>query len=681
MVSHAEARAGGAQQPASSRSHLHGALAQLGAHMVEAESPTVDVVIVNWNTGHHLSRALSSLRTAKSARFRFGRVVVVDNGSTDGSERSDFGQFVNIPLTVVRNQANIGFAAACNQGARESTSEYILFLNPDVELNGGSLDRPVGFLEADNSGSYGICGVRLVDERGIQSESCARFPTPGGLVARSAGLDHLLPRLFPPHFHSRGEAQRSGPVDQVIGAFFLTRRRVFRQLGGFDERFFVYFEELDFSLRASQAGIFSYYLAEATATHCAGTSSRQIPTERLVFSWRSRVRYAFKHFPHSRAVAVLLATLTIEPPTRLAWALVRGSGMEIRATVRATARFWRELPQIGAAVHPSSAESGGAQSSPWKMSGGGDHNEGFDRRFEQPAPVTGRAGRARDLKGVLPWYAKIAGKLVLERLPVPYRFWKHVGLIEHGSMEDPAYGLQVFLRHSERYSRRPGGNLTALELGPGDSLLSGVLAYAFGFDRTYLIDVGPFAIHHVPLYRRAVSQLAAYDLRTPPAGSAETPADLMAACGITYLTRGIASLRSIPDCSVDFAWSHAVLEHVRRGEFFPTLVELRRILRGDGVSSHSVDLMDHLARSLNSLRVPERIWESELMAACSFYTNRIRYEEMLSLFREVGFGVNVVDLHRWAVLPTPRRKLKEPYRNLSEDDLSVSSFDVVLRKP
>ena len=109
------------------------------------------------------------------------------------------------------------------------------------------------------------------------------------------------------------------------------------------------------------------------------------------------------------------------------------------------------------------------------------------------------------------------------------------------------------------------------------------------------------------------------------------------------------------------------------------LRELRCIQRHDGVSSHRVDLKDHLGGALNNLRLQERTWESDFMSNSGFYTNRIRSTEMLDLFRVAGFRANVISVERWAQVPTPRHKMAAPFRGLPEEELTVSSFDVLLQ--
>ena len=109
-------------------------------------------------------------------------------------------------------------------------------------------------MQAPEQQDVGICGVRLVDDDGRPTTSAARFPSLRSLFGDATALSRVLPSLFPPHLLSASECDTTRDVDQVIGAFFLIRRHVFEALGGFDERFFVYYEEVDLSLRARQRG-------------------------------------------------------------------------------------------------------------------------------------------------------------------------------------------------------------------------------------------------------------------------------------------------------------------------------------------------------------------------------------------------------------------------------------------
>ncbi len=135
---------------------------------------------------------------------------------------------------------------------------------------------------------------------------------------------------------------------------------------------------------------------------------------------------------------------------------------------------------------------------------------------------------------------------------------------------------------------------------------------------------------------------------------------------------------TVPDASVDLSWPHAVQEHVRR-EQFPVLTRhLRRIVRRDGASSHQVDLRDHLGGKLNDLRFSSAIWEGDLFSRSGFYTNRLRYSEMLRTFQDAGFETAEGVARRWDTLPTDRRWLAPEFRQFSDEDLLVQDFRIVL---
>ena len=280
----------------------------------------------------------------------------------------------------------------------------------------------------------------------------------------------------------------------------------------------------------------------------------------------------------------------------------------------------------------------------------------------------------------IPWWGKIAAKLILSRLPVDYKVWKRLHLFEYGDMEEPSYAHGVFRKHFDVVrSQRTFNGFVGLELGPGDSLLSAMVAYAYGASAYYLTDVGAFAQGDVKRYRAMADFLADQGLPGLHAEDLTSVEGILAACRATYGTAGLTSLRAIPDDSVDFVWSHTVLQHVRRAEFLETMREIRRVIRFDGISSHWVDLQDCLGGALNNLRFSTPLWESAVMAESGFYTNRIRYSEMLVLFREAGFEAEVIAIKRWDCLPTPRSKLSNSFQTLSDEDLCVRGFHVLLR--
>jgi len=293
---------------------------------------TLAIVIVNWNAGPLLADCLNSIRLASApAGWRIAHVVVVDNASTDGSaERLVPDE--PLPLQVIRNERNRGFGAACNQGAAAVHADLLLLLNPDTRLFEESLHAPIGWLEDPAHQDVGIVGIPLVDAQGHVDRCCARFPRVWHFASQAVALDRLLPATG--HLMREWPHDRTRRVDQVIGAFFLVRKPLWDALGGFDERFFVYFEEVDFALRASQRGQHSVFVAESRAFHLGGGSSGQVKALRLFYSLRSRLQYAEKHLGTAETLALKLVTWTVEPLARSLHLLLRGRARETWAVAQ-----------------------------------------------------------------------------------------------------------------------------------------------------------------------------------------------------------------------------------------------------------------------------------------------------------------------------------------------------------
>jgi hypothetical protein len=285
----------------------------------------------------------------------------------------------------------------------------------------------------------------------------------------------------------------------------------------------------------------------------------------------------------------------------------------------------------------------------------------------------------------LPWQVNVAAKLVLSRMPVSYRTWKKIGFFNAGEMNRPEYAFSVFDRHfrasglrERREERGERREFTCLELGPGDSVSSALIASSLGASHTWLVDVGPFASSDMNTYRDLASYLRQKGLPVIDVSTAQALDGLLALCFGTYLIEGLKSLREIPSASVDFVFSHASLQQVRRREFLPLMKELRRIQKSDGIGSHSVSMRDLIGGAANDMRFGMRTWESSLMADAGFYTNRLRYSQMLGMFKQAGFEIEVRHVGKWHDLPLRREKLAPEFRKLSDDDLLIYEWDVLL---
>ena len=184
----------------------------------------------------------------------------------------------------------------------------------------------------------------------------------------------------------------------------------------------------------------------------------------------------------------------------------------------------------------------------------------------------------RPLRQLFPWWLKIFIKIVLSRLPVNYQQWKKLKIFKHGDADDVWSPAKKFLLHYNaicpEYTPR---DYCCLELGPGDSVASGIIAKCFGASRTYLVDVGRYATEDLDYYKRFCRELEKNKTSAPDLSKIVSFEELLEVCNIEYLTDGIVSLRQIPAKSVDFIWSHSVLEHIRRHLFAEVASEFHRI--------------------------------------------------------------------------------------------------------
>jgi len=293
------------------------------------------------------------------------------------------------------------------------------------------------------------------------------------------------------------------------------------------------------------------------------------------------------------------------------------------------------------------------------------------------------------IKSAVPWWLKVGAKIVLSRLPFDYSVWKRLHLFEHGDMNQPKRALDTFLEHAKTGDvldtkgqvprlKTTNDGFAVLELGPGDSLSTAVIAKSLGASRTWLVDAGPFATTDMNVYRSLFNHLQQEGVLMPSSTNPQNTDEILETCHGDYITDGVRSLTKLPADSIDYCFSNAVLEHVPKSQFTLLAVELFRVMKPGGVSVHRVDLKDHLGGGLNNLMFSEATWEGSLFRNSGFYTNRVRFSEMLVIFERAGFDCSLPRILNWEKLPTPKSKMDAQFSRLPDNDLLVSGFDVVL---
>ncbi len=256
--------------------------------------PTLSVIIVNWNTQGLLRQCLQSVYdTVADISFE---VLVVDNASTDGSVEMVEAQFPQARL--LRNTENTGFARANNQALAACNGELILLLNSDAVLLPDTARQMLNRMEKESS--TGIVGPRIVNPDGSFQSSYMDFPTLWSELLLMTKLHTLVyGACFPSHTPEESREVRS--ADWVSGACLMIRRQAYEEVGGLDEGFFMYSEEVDWCWRVKQAGWDVVYLPKAEAMHWGGQSSTQVPIARRGLVYGSKLRFLRKHYGESTA--------------------------------------------------------------------------------------------------------------------------------------------------------------------------------------------------------------------------------------------------------------------------------------------------------------------------------------------------------------------------------------------
>ncbi|MEJ5311779.1 MAG: glycosyltransferase family 2 protein [Anaerolineae bacterium] len=260
-------------------------------------SAVLSVVIVNWNVRDLLQRALASVYTSWGNKPGL-EVIVVDNASYDGSVAMLRENFPN--AHIIANTENRGFTGGNNQGLAAATGDFLLLLNPDIEIVGDALPRMVDYLQSHPN--VGMVGPQLLNpDRSVQS-SRRHFPTLPVLFLESTWLEKLTPRRVLRYYYAQEQPDDvTQDVDWITGAAMLTRREVVAQVGGMDEGFFMYSEELDWCRRIREAGWRVVYFPEARIVHHEGKSSEQVVAARHIYFQSSKVRYTRKY--HGKIIA------------------------------------------------------------------------------------------------------------------------------------------------------------------------------------------------------------------------------------------------------------------------------------------------------------------------------------------------------------------------------------------
>jgi len=229
----------------------------------------LSIVIVSWNVKEKLRDNLRALFSSEHVDFE---VFVVDNNSSDGSAAMVKKEYPRVKLIV--NRENFGFARANNQAIKQAQGKYLLLLNPDTRVFDDTLSNMISFLNWHEQAL--VAGCRLIDENFKIIEHVRSFPRVTDQLAIILKIPHLIPAVLNKYIRSDFDYKKSAPVDSVRSGFFMIRREAVKTVGLLDERYFLWFEEVDYCRRVKLAGGEVWYANSAECLDYQGQSFKQL---------------------------------------------------------------------------------------------------------------------------------------------------------------------------------------------------------------------------------------------------------------------------------------------------------------------------------------------------------------------------------------------------------------------
>jgi hypothetical protein len=252
---------------------------------------TLSIVIVSYNSKNHLTQCLESIYTQEH-NLNY-EVIVVDNASTDASVSLVKERFPQVQL--ISNKVNLGFAKANNIGVEAVKGEYILFLNPDTVIQKNALKKMVNFMKENIDA--GVVGPKLLNSDGSIQFSCRRFYNFRTILFRRTLLGKVFPnsQLLKYHLMADWNHNEVKEVDWVLAACLMTRRGILEKIGYFDEKYKMYFEDVDLCKRVKETGYKVYYYHDAVVVHHHQRESAQRFSIKTIWHIQSAIRFFNKY--------------------------------------------------------------------------------------------------------------------------------------------------------------------------------------------------------------------------------------------------------------------------------------------------------------------------------------------------------------------------------------------------
>jgi len=258
---------------------------------------TLSIIIITFNSENQIIKCLESIFASNLTKNLNINITVIDNCSLDNTVRIITEKFdrqvKDKKLKLIQNSKNVGFSKAVNQGIKNSKSDFYLLINPDVFVNRDTIKNVFSTSLIEN---FSITGVHMINVQGVENGSYFRFPNVYVGIFEFTNFGKFLTlNKWHNYFYYKDSEIKSGIVDVVTGGFMLIDHRVIDKVGYFDERYFMYLEDVDYCLEAKKRG-FKVGVSHDVVTHIAGASSNNIEKTDINAWLESRRKYFKKNF-------------------------------------------------------------------------------------------------------------------------------------------------------------------------------------------------------------------------------------------------------------------------------------------------------------------------------------------------------------------------------------------------
>ncbi|MDA3616406.1 glycosyltransferase [Polluticaenibacter yanchengensis] len=296
----------------------------------------VDIIVVNWNCSELTHNAIQPYLDYQDDEIAVN-IHIVDNGSED-----DISILQRLNVNFIQNERNLGFGNACNAALEYCKGDYILLLNPDTESKVSTLKHLIDLLLKNKE--MACAGPQIINKQNEIQLTCSRFPSFTSAFFNILSISrYIFKKQLKPIIMLDWPHDQSKIVNAVMGCYCLIKKPIIDKYGFFDDRYFMYLEDLDLQKHFNDNGYYSYYSTEVNIYHEGGGVSKQVKAKRLYYSLHSNILYNKKYFKGIKSAILYFSSIVLEPIVRLGHSIVTFNKFQFKETLEAYKLLYNKL--------------------------------------------------------------------------------------------------------------------------------------------------------------------------------------------------------------------------------------------------------------------------------------------------------------------------------------------------